>query len=72
MDLLNDVKQLIFSYCGWKQYYELCIKHKMPLILKLLNNLPSIEYICEEKTEYVEIVKYLYENGIPITADAIY
>ena len=74
MDLPNDIKQLIFSCCDWKQYYELCIEYGMPLRLKLLNDLPSIEYICNEKIEYFEIVKYLHkihENGAPIAKNAI-
>ena len=56
MDLPNDIKQLIFACCDWKQYYELCIDHGMPMRLKLLNDLPSIKDICQEKIEYLRSI----------------
>ena len=59
MDLPNDIKQLIFTFCDWKQYYELCVKHGLLLRLKLLDDLPTIEEICKENG--IELIKF--EDG---------
>ena len=71
MDLLDDVKHLIFTYCDWKQCHELCGLYGIPLILKQLRGLPTIEKVCEEKKEFVEVVMYLHVCGAPITETAV-
>ena len=71
MDLLDDIKQIIFTYCDWKQYHELCEDNGLQIRLKQLDDLPNIEELCKETKEYLEIVKYLHENGAPITENAI-
>ena len=64
MDLLDDIKQLVFTYCDWKQYYELCEDHRLPLRLKLLNDLPNIEQLCKRFVESNTQERYGILNAI--------
>ena len=65
MDLPNDIKQLIFIHCGWKQYYELCKEHALGIRLKLLDDLQTID--CDWK-QYYELCK---EHALEIRLNLI-
>ena len=50
MDLPNDIKQLVFVYCNWKQCLEISVHFNVHIIPKLLYDLPvdNIDVIFEE------------------------
>ena len=70
----------ILYFLEWKEFYKILqhnglnIQEQLKIYVKCnnsLNNL-TIDKVCENEIEYLEVVKYLHSIGAECTVDAMY
>src|SRR5688572_8477815 len=76
MDFLpTDLVYECLFFLDWKEYYEVCkylnINLKLNVYFRNYLHLMSIDEICNEKEEYLDIVKFLHSINKPYTESAI-
>ena len=68
LGMLFELFEIILSYLPWKEYYDICKKENIVLNFDIYfktrtkNWIPKIDNVCGMKGDYVEMVKYLYEQ----------
>ena len=75
IDLPADIVYTCIEFLDWREYYKLCKHMNIDLRLNIYfrNNSQTlkIDNICNEKEEYLEVVKFLNSINAPYTEYAM-
>ncbi len=76
MDVLpTDLVYACIEFLNWKEYYHTCKHLNIDLRLNIYfrdnNQNLTVNNICEEKKEYLEVVKFLHSINAPYTEYAM-
>ena len=72
MDILpTDLIYECISFLDWKEYYKLCkhinIELRLSIYFKCNLQKITIDNVCKEKEEYVDVVKFLHSVSASFT-----
>src|SRR5688572_3646884 len=74
-DLPTDIVYVCIEFLDWKEYYKLCkhihIDFRFNVYFRNNNQKLSIDDVCYEKEEYLEVVKFLHSINAPYTQYAM-
>ena len=67
LDINKDILLLIFSYLEWQEFCDMkekiCHQISLKEYIKICCKIPTIDEICSEEKEYLEIIKILYDKN---------